>query len=77
MDGAKGTELSAGVDIVSPTAFKYIGFTGTSLFVDIVNNIYAGLLTNRVHPTREIMNIIRFRRLFHISVFASNKYKNY
>lgn len=67
----KGTELSSGGDIISPNAFGHTGFTGTSLWVDIEHDIYVGLLTNRVHPTRENMNIIRFRRLFHNAVLAS------
>lgn len=67
----KGNELSSGGDIISPTAFGHTGFTGTSLWVDIEHDMYVGLLTNRVHPTRENMNIIRFRRLFHNAVLAS------
>lgn len=67
----KGTELSSGGDIISPNAFGHTGFTGTSLWIDIEHDIYVGLLTNRVHPTRENMNIIRFRRLFHNTVLAS------
>jgi CubicO group peptidase (beta-lactamase class C family) len=67
----KGNELSSGGDIISPNAFGHTGFTGTSLWIDIENNIYAALLTNRVHPTRENMNIIRFRRLFHNMVLSA------
>lgn len=67
----KGNELSSGGDLISPNAFGHTGFTGTSLWVDIEHDIYIGLLTNRVHPTRENMNIIRFRKLFHNAVLAS------
>lgn len=67
----KGNELSSGGDIISPTAFGHTGFTGTSLWIDIENNIYAALLTNRVHPTRDNVSIIRFRRLFHNVVLSA------
>lgn len=67
----KGTELSSGGDIISPNAFGHTGFTGTSLWVDIENDIYVGLLTNRVHPTRENMKIARFRRVFHNAALAA------
>lgn len=67
----KGRELSSGGDIISPEAFGHTGFTGTSIWVDIPNDIYMVLLTNRVHPTRDNTNIIRFRRVFHNSVMAA------
>ncbi|GBR45660.1 serine hydrolase domain-containing protein [Neokomagataea thailandica] len=37
-------------DIFSPQSFGHTGFTGTSLWVDPVNESYVVLLTNRVHP---------------------------
>ncbi len=67
----KGRELSSGGDIISPTAFGHTGFTGTSIWTDIENDIYIVLLTNRVHPTRENNSIIRFRRVFHNAVLAA------
>ena len=70
----KGDKLSSGGDIISPSAFGHTGFTGTSIWVDMENNIYIVLLTNRVHPTRDNVNIIRFRRLFHNLVLSSIEY---
>jgi CubicO group peptidase (beta-lactamase class C family) len=67
----KGKILSSGGDIISPKAFGHTGFTGTSIWTDIENDIYVVLLTNRVHPTRENNSIIRFRRLFHNAVLAA------
>lgn len=67
----KGKILSSGGDIVSPKAFGHTGFTGTSIWIDIENDVYIVLLTNRVHPTRENTNIIRFRRVFHNAVMAA------
>jgi CubicO group peptidase (beta-lactamase class C family) len=67
----KGREISSGGDVISPKAFGHTGFTGTSIWTDIENDIYVILLTNRVHPTRENNHIIRFRRLFHNAVLAA------
>jgi CubicO group peptidase (beta-lactamase class C family) len=67
----KGTQLSSGGDIISPKAFGHTGFTGTSIWTDIDNDVYIVLLTNRVHPTRENVKIIKFRRLFHNAVLSA------
>lgn len=67
----KGDKISSGGDIISPSAFGHTGFTGTSIWIDIENDIYINLLTNRVHPTRDNTSIIRFRRLFHNAVLSS------
>jgi CubicO group peptidase (beta-lactamase class C family) len=51
---------------MSATAFGHTGFTGTSLWIDPVRDLYAVLLTNRVHPAagpNEPMQEIR--RAFH------------
>lgn len=37
---------------LSRAAFGHTGFTGTSLWIDPVRDLYVVLLTNRVHPTR-------------------------
>ncbi len=36
-----------------PNSFGHTGFTGTSLWIDPDQQLFAILLTNRVHPTRE------------------------
>ena len=69
----KGSKLSSGGDIISPSAFGHTGFTGTSIWIDTENDIYIILLTNRVHPTRENNRMIKFRRRFHNAVLASVK----
>lgn len=46
----------------------HTGFTGTSLIVDAQRKLSVTLLSNRVHPTRENLKILRFRRLFHNAV---------
>lgn len=67
----KGNELSSGGDLISPSAFGHTGFTGTSLWVDVENDVYVGLLTNRVHPCRDNLSIIRFRRVLHNVVLGA------
>ena len=37
---------------MSPAAIGHTGFTGTSLWIDPVHDVYVAFLTNRVHPTR-------------------------
>jgi CubicO group peptidase (beta-lactamase class C family) len=54
-----GTKMSA-------SAFGHTGFTGTSLWIDPAADVYAVLLTNRVHPLagpNEPMQEVR--RAFH------------
>lgn len=61
----------SGGDFMSPSAFGHTGFTGTSMWVDIENDVFVVLLTNRVHPTRENTSMLGFRRLFHNAVLGS------
>ena len=50
---------------LSPAAFGHTGFTGTSLWVDPVQDLYVVLLTNRVHPTRSNEAILQVRPAVH------------
>lgn len=59
-----------GGDLPSQGSFGHTGFTGTSLCIDTINNIYTVLLSNRVHPTRDNLKILRYRHLFHNVVWA-------
>ena len=53
---------------LSPAAFGHTGFTGTSLWIDPVQNLYVVLLTNRVHPTRDNEAILGVRPAVHDAV---------
>ena len=53
-----------------PTAIGPTGFTGTSLWIDWESDVYAVLLTNRVHPTRTNEKLIPLRAKFHDAVMA-------
>jgi CubicO group peptidase (beta-lactamase class C family) len=54
---------SAG-DLFSPRSFGHTGYTGTSMWIDPERGLFAILLTNRVHPTRENTAIFPVRRAF-------------
>ncbi|GHU89424.1 esterase [Spirochaetia bacterium] len=59
-----GPSRAAG-DLMSPRSFGHTGFTGTSLWIDPENHLYAVLLSNRVHPSRDNGGIFRTRKIFH------------
>jgi CubicO group peptidase (beta-lactamase class C family) len=59
---------SAG-DMFGEHSFGHLGFTGTSLWIDPVNDIFGVLLTNRVHPTRENALITEIRPEFYDAVY--------
>ena len=67
---ASGGPSSAG-DHFSESSFGHTGFTGTSIWVDPERELFAVLLTNRVHPTRENEGIFRLRPAFHDAVIAA------
>lgn len=52
-------------EFLSPTAFGHTGYTGTSIWMDPVLDLWVVLLTNRVHPTRANQKIVPLRRAVH------------
>lgn len=58
-------------DLFPPESFGHTGFTGTSIAVDPTTGLYIILLTNRVHPTRDNLKLMRFRRTFHNALYAN------
>ncbi|WP_030909933.1 serine hydrolase domain-containing protein [Streptomyces sp. NRRL F-5126] len=54
-----------------PASYGHTGFTGTSVWVDPDTGLYAVLLTNRVHPTRQGDSIGAVRRAFHDAAHAA------
>jgi CubicO group peptidase (beta-lactamase class C family) len=59
-DGSGSTGFS-----FSQSTVGHLGFTGTSLWIDMQSGDYAILLTNRVHPSRDDLRIRPLRREFH------------
>lgn len=57
--------LSAMGDLYPGGSYGHNGYTGTSIYLHGKNGLFAVLLTNRVHFTRESDRLFRFRRIFH------------
>lgn len=53
---------------MSPGAFGHTGFTGTSLWIDLEQDYYVVLLTNRVHPTRTNDRFVPMRSVIHDAI---------
>lgn len=56
---------------ISPRSFGHLGFTGTSLWVDLDRGVHVVLLTNRVYADKENTGIRRMRPLVHDAVFEA------
>ena len=63
LDGSGSTGF-----VFSPSTIGHLGFTGTSLWMDLDQGLFAILLTNRVHPGRTDDRIRLVRREFHEAV---------
>jgi CubicO group peptidase (beta-lactamase class C family) len=50
---------------LSPNSVGHLGFTGTSVWMDLDKDIIVIFLTNRVHPTRNNEKIREFRPMIH------------
>lgn len=59
---------SAGVHF-SPASVGHLGFPGTSLWMDLEQDVQVVLLTNRVHPSRGNRRIQAFRPRIHDCIF--------
>ena len=55
---------SAG-EFFSPRSIGHLGFTGTSVWIDLERKIHIIMLSNRVHPHRENAKITAFRPILH------------
>jgi len=55
----------------SPHSVGHLGFTGTSVWIDLEKDLHVILLSNRVHPQRDNNKIHAFRPLIHNLVMAA------
>ena len=62
------TSPSSSGDLFSDAAIGHLGFTGTSLWIDLNARIVIVLLSNRVHPTPDNTKIKTFRPQIHNAV---------
>lgn len=58
---------SAG-EFFSPRSVGHLGFTGTSLWIDLDRQVYVIVLSNRVHPRRDNEKIKAFRPVLHDTI---------
>ena len=61
----KDKTASPAGDLFTPASYGHTGFTGTSIWIDPDLDLYAVLLTNRVHPSRKSEAITSVRKVFH------------
>lgn len=59
----------------SKRSVGHLGFTGTSFWIDPDNGLITVLLTNRVHPSRENIDIRKFRPRIHDLIASAYKDK--
>ena len=65
------TEGGSSGHYFSAHSFGHTGFTGTSIWIDPDRQLFVVLLTNRVHPTREITKIQQVRPVLHDAVMKA------
>ncbi|MDL1890930.1 beta-lactamase family protein, partial [Nitrospirales bacterium NOB] len=53
----------------SSDSFGHLGYTGTSIWIDPIQELEVVLLSNRVHPTRRNESIRAFRPKIHDLVY--------
>lgn len=61
----KDPRLTPAGDLFTAESYGHTGFTGTCMWIDPKLDVYAVLLTNRVHPSRESSALTRDRHIFH------------
>lgn len=73
---ALGWDTPSRKESTSGTGFSeesvgHLGFTGTSIWMDLARDVIVILLTNRIHPTRENEKIRQFRPILHDRVMEA------
>lgn len=69
-DTPSSENSSAGI-YFSDNSVGHLGFTGTSLWMDLDKDVIVILLTNRIHPTRDNDKIRAFRPVIHNAVMEA------
>jgi CubicO group peptidase (beta-lactamase class C family) len=65
------SEPSSAGTMFGPRSYGHTGYTGTSIWCDPEQELFAILLTNRVHPTSENTKIMQVRPQFHDAVYQA------
>jgi len=61
-------EHSSAGELFSPQSVGHLGFTGTSLWIDLEQHVHVIVLSNRVHPRRDNDKIQAFRPVLHNTI---------
>lgn len=69
------SEHSSAGRYFSENSYGHLGFTGTSVWMDLEKDVIVIFLTNRVHPTRENIKIRPFRPRIHDAVMEELGFK--
>jgi len=64
------SENSSAGKYISPHSVGHLGFSGTSLWMDLDRNILVIFLSNRIHPRRNNLKIKAFRPVLHDLIFT-------
>jgi CubicO group peptidase (beta-lactamase class C family) len=64
------SENSSAGKYISPHSVGHLGFSGTSLWMDLDRNILVIFLSNRIHPIRNNLKIKAFRPVLHDLIFT-------
>ena len=62
-------ENSSAGSYISPGSVGHLGFSGTSLWMDLERDIIVVFLSNRIHPSRSNLKIRAFRPVLHNLIF--------
>lgn len=63
------TEGSSAGRYISPNSVGHLGFSGTSIWMDLDREITVVFLSNRIHPSRNNIKIKAFRPVLHNLIF--------
>jgi CubicO group peptidase (beta-lactamase class C family) len=69
-DTPSAQHSSAG-ELFSPQSVGHLGFTGTSVWIDLEQQVHVIVLSNRVHPRRDNDKIQTFRPVLHNAIMRA------
>jgi len=61
-------QRSSAGELFSPHSVGHLGFTGTSIWIDLEQQVHVIVLSNRVHPRRDNEKIQAFRPVLHNAI---------
>lgn len=69
-------ENSSAGRYISPNSVGHLGFSGTSLWMDLDRDMIVVFLSNRIHPSRSNLKIKAFRPVLHNLIFREAPGRN-